>query len=159
MNKKEIENILWGLGVNTFNRFETFLEIAPQLHGENYWYGLKISYTGSDNLLQYKDAIKSSFESNEPNRNSLMSSKELKYINRLPEGITIYRGMTENELIGGQFGVSWTLKKKVAAFFAETYSRNYSTYHLKKVVHKITIKKNKIIAFFNVRQEFEIIYI
>lgn len=158
MSNKEIEKIIWGINADSFNRFEIFLEIEPKLKGKNYWYGLRISYDSSDNLFCYKDAIKSLFKSNEPNRNSLMDNKELKYLNELPQEITIYRGMTEQELISEQFGISWTLKKKVAIFFAETYNRNYAVNHLKKVVHKITINKSKVIAFFNGRKEFEIIY-
>ncbi|RMZ50070.1 hypothetical protein EB822_10355 [Flavobacteriaceae bacterium PRS1] len=88
-----------------------------------------------------------------------MSKKELKYLKELPPVITIYRGMTEEELLSGQFGISWSLKKNVAIFFAETYSRNSSTHKLKKVIHKITINKSKVIAYFNGRKEFEIIYI
>ena len=88
-----------------------------------------------------------------------MNNDELNYLENLPQEITIYRGMTLYELNSGNFGVSWSLKEKVARFFAMTYSRNLATNHLKKCIHKITIPKKDVIAFFNGREEFEIIYI
>lgn len=159
MNKEEINNALYGIGVNSFNRFQAFLNISSQLKGENYWYALRNGYESSDNLYRFSEIIKDNFLKKEPNRDSIMKSEEITYFNNLPEQITIYRGMTENELIQESFGCSWTLKKDVADFFANTYNRNMDTNHLKKVVHEITINKNEAIAFFNSREEFEIIYI
>ncbi len=88
-----------------------------------------------------------------------MDSRERNYLKKLPEQIKIYRGMTEQELEGKSFGVSWTLKKEVADFFAFDYWRNTATAHLKKTVHEITINKSDVIAFLNDRREYEIIYI
>jgi hypothetical protein len=120
---------------------------------------LRDAYELSDNLFQYKVDVKLAFARNELKKEYLMSLSERRFLENLPEQITIYRGMTENELKQKTFGCSWTLKKEVAEFFATTYERNYATNHLKKVVHEITIDKSEVIAFFNVRKEFEIIYI
>jgi hypothetical protein len=91
-------------------------------------------------------------------REYLMSLSERRFLEKLPEKITIYRGMTENELNQKSFGCSWTLKKEVAEFFVNNYQRNYATRHLKKVVHELNINKSEVIAFFNERKEFEIIF-
>ena len=56
-------------------------------------------------------------------------------------------------------GVSWTLRYETAEYFAETYIRNFATNHLTKVVHELVVNKSEVIAFFNERNEFEIIYI
>jgi hypothetical protein len=159
MNKEEIKKNIFGFGVNSFNRFPTFLKINSQLKGENYWYALRNSYVNSDNLYSFSKMIKKCFLKNEPQIESLMLPEEMEYFNNLPNQITIYRGMTEDELNQKAFGCSWTLKKEVAEYFAYTYSRNFDTRNINKVVHELTINKNEVIAFFNEREEFEIIYI
>jgi hypothetical protein len=159
MNKKQIDSILFGIGCDSYNRFETFLRIVPQLKGKYYWYALRNAYDVSDNLYHIKGLVKAAFCKNEPERQSLMSKKERDYLKVLPEQITIYRGMTEVEYKSGHFGISWTLKKEVADFFVHTYLRNHATNHIKKTVHELVINKSDAIAFFNGRKEFEIIYL
>lgn len=159
MNKKQIDSILFGIICNSYNRFYVFLKMVPRLKGKYYWYALRNAYDSSDNLYHIKEIVKGSFAKDEPERQSLMSKEEREYLTGLPEHITIYRGMTEVEYKSGDFGISWTLKKEVAEFFMHTYLRNHSTNHLKKVVHELVINKSDVIAFFNERQEFEIIYI
>jgi hypothetical protein len=158
MNENLINEILFGVGVGSFNRFQTFIKLMPELNGKSYWYALRNSYDMSDNLFEYSGIVKGCFLKSEPQREYLMLPDEMEYLKTLPEQITIYRGMTENELKQKSFGCSWTLKKEVAEFFANTYQRNFATSHLKKVVHEITIDKSEVIAFFNNRNEFEIIY-
>jgi hypothetical protein len=159
MIESEIDNIIFGVGVNSFNRFQTFVKLIPKLKGKGYWYALRNSYDMSDNLFEYSEIVKACFLKDEPQMEYLMLPEEIEYLKTLPEQITIYRGMTENELKQKSFGCSWTLKKEVAEFFANTYKRNFVTKHFKKVVHELTINKSEVIAFFNSRNEFEIIYI
>ncbi len=146
---------------NSYDRFAGFLELywKYNLKGEMYWYALKEAYSLCDNLYGFKDYIKQTFSSEEPYREKLMSKKEQKYLSTLPEDLTIYRGMTVQEFESGDFGVSWTLRKDVAEFFAYKYDRNHSTAHLPKLVHELQIKKSDIIAYFGERKEFEVIYI
>ena len=156
---KQIDRILFGIGINSWNRFQTFLDLVPIIRGKTYWYALRTAYESSDNLYLLRDDVKASFLRNEPEREFLMTPKEIEFLKKLPERISIYRGMTEAELKHNSFGCSWTLKKEVAEFFAFTNSRNLATSNLKKTVHELTIDKNEVIAFFNGRKEFEIIYI
>jgi hypothetical protein len=159
MTKKQIDSILFGIEVNSWNRFKTFTTYIPILKGKNYWYALRNSYEMSDNLYELSGLVKASFLKDEPFREYLMNTKERNYLKGLPETMKIFRGMTEKELKSKSFGISWTLKKEVAEFFINEYQRNYSTNNLKKVVHEIIINKNQILAFLNDRKEFEIIYI
>ena len=156
MNEKELDAIFWGVGVDTFNRFQTFLKLAPKLKGRSYWYALGLSYPGSDNLFAHAKSAKAAFLKDEPERKFLMDDEERNFLQELPEQVTIYRGMTEVEFRRKSFGVSWTLDRRVAEFFAFSYGRNHSTNHLKKTVCKITIHKNEVIAFLNGRKESEI---
>lgn len=136
-----------------------FLLIKKKLRGELYWYALRNAYDSTDNLFRHKYEVRKAFNRRELGRSKLMSEEEIEYLDTLPETLTIYRGMTEEELKSGVHGVSWTLKKETAEFFREKYGRNYATNHLKKVVHVLIIKKSKVIAFINGRNEFEIIYL
>jgi hypothetical protein len=149
-----IEGVAMGV-----TKFQVFLAIKPLLKDKLYWFALGDAYTSSDNLYCYKADVKQAFTCDEVERDYLMNKSERQYLKNLPEQITIYRGMTENELKQKSFGCSWTLKKEVADYFANTYQRNFATKHLKKVVHSMTINKSEVIAFFNGRDEFEIIYI
>ena len=144
---------------SSFDRFQTFLKIKDQLNDKDYWRTLADAYTGSDNLYHLKEEIKEAFLEDRSEREYLMNKKELKIYNSLPENITIYRGMTTEELESGDFGVSWTLSKECADYFAYTYGRNYATEGIPKLVHQLEVKKVEILAYFNDRNEQEVIYI
>jgi hypothetical protein len=170
MTKKDIDNLLvMGNSHFQFNdnmnkpngvsRFQIFLSIKPLLKGSKYWYALRHTYIHSDDLYNYRFDIREAFSCEEPNRDKIMYARERKYLEKLPQKITIYRGMTLEEKESGCFGISWTLKKKTAEFFANRYWRNFATKGKKKVVHSITIDKNEVIAYFAVRSEYEIIYL
>jgi hypothetical protein len=158
-SKEDVDNIIYGVGIDNLNRFDVFYKHRPKFKGKFYWYALRVAWETTDNLYKYSDVIKYFFNNSEPHRDSIMTDEEKKYLDNLPERIKIYRGMTEVELMKKEFGCSWTLKKEVALFFANDNRRNYDTNHLKKVVHSLTINKKDVIAFLNGRQEYEIIYI
>jgi hypothetical protein len=155
--KEKIDGIL--IRCNSYERFPKFLTMSKELKGELYWYTLRKCYFSSDNLYQYRKEIKESFSCDEPDRNKLMSKRELNYLQSLPEEITIYRGMTIKEFESGEFGVSWTLKREKGEFFMKTYGRNFDTNHISKMVHELTINKDDIISYYGERKEFEVIYI
>ena len=144
---------------SSFDRFQTFLKIKDELNDIDYWRILADAYTASDNLYYLKEEIKEAFLEDRSEREYLMNKKELKVYNSLPEIITIYRGMTTEELESGDFGVSWTLSRERADYFAFTYGRNFSTEGIPKVVHQLEVKKVEILAYFNERNEQEVIYI
>ena len=114
----------WPVGVT---KFQVFLAIRPLLSDKDYWFALREAYDMSDDLYQYREDVKFAFNADCNDKGYLMVDKELAYLRKLPEEIKIYRAMTVDELESGDFGVSWTLDKSVAAFFAEKYQRNYST--------------------------------
>lgn len=159
LNKEKVNRIIFGIGVNSYNRFITFMANLKGLTDAEYWYGLGLAYTSSDNLSQWRHLGKSAFSSKRPKREHLMNGEERKKFAALPERLRIYRGMTEEEYKSGVFGISWTLSEKVAKFFAEKYLRNHATNRLPKTVHSIQVNKSDAIAFFNGREEDEIIYI
>jgi hypothetical protein len=168
ITKKEIQDLLiYGsshlipieglpLGVTIF---QIFLSIKPILKGKLYWETLREAYTISDNLFIYRHDLKVAFMSEEENRDSLMSKKEIKILNNLPDKVKIYRGVTTDEIENNDFGLSWSLNREVAEFFAFKYRRNYDTSSSLKTVIELEVDKNEIIAYFHDREEAEIIYL
>lgn len=139
--------------------FQIFLSIKPILKGKLYWETLREAYTMSDNLFIYRNDLRLAYMSEEENRDSLMSKKERMVLNNLPDKVKIYRGVTTEEIDSKRFGLSWSLKKEVAEFFAFKYRRNYDTFSSLKKVIEIEVDKNEIIAYFHDREEEEIIYL
>jgi len=133
MDYEEASNLL--IMCSSYDRFETFLKIKDQLNDKDYRRTLADAYTGSDNLYALKEEVKEAFLEDRSNREFLMTKKELKIYNSLPENLTIYRGMTVEELESGDLNISWTLLKECAEFFAYKYGRNFSTEGIPKVVH------------------------
>jgi len=144
---------------NSFERFHVFYQIRNSLSDKLYWETLGYVYSLSDNLYDQRKKVRRCFRERRPHKSYLMSKLERDYLNTLPETLTIYRGMTCKEYKSKEFGISWTLKKEKAEFFAFTYWRNFSTNHLKKMVHSIDIKKSQVEAYFGGRNESEIIYL
>ncbi len=159
-DKNKALQFVYGIGIDSFNRFDSFIINSYNLTDKEYWYGLKEAYTGCDNLYKHKDEVIKAFTNpHRKHKHYLMNNYERSYLKKLPEKITIYRGMTIEEYKSGNFGISWTLDKSIADFYANKYLRNYTTNHLPKIVLTIQIEKSKILAYFSCRKEKEIIYI
>jgi hypothetical protein len=158
MNKEQMEYHLFRW-FNSTTRLNGFLEFASELTPSLYWYGLALAYTCSDNLCTLREESKRCFSSDLPNRECLMNEDELLVFRSLPEMVTIYRGMTEEEKESGDYSISWTLKKEVAKFFATKYNRNYSERGKKKTIVKLRVPKTNLVAYFNDRKEEEVIYL
>jgi len=124
-----------------------------------YWSELRDAYVMSSNTRNFQKEIRELFTANRTHSICIMAEKEIALLENLASKITIYRGMTEEENISGEYGISWTLDKKVAEKFATSYAHNYDTVGLPKIVKELTIDKKNIIAYFIDRKEDEIIYI
>jgi len=118
---------------------------------------LSLNLVGISN--KYKDQVKKLFSSTLPGREKLMTLKEQEYFKALPDTLTIYRTMTINESLSKDYGISWTLDKKVAEYFRVIYNRNKATRNEPKTIIELQIKKIEAIAFFAGRKETEIIYL
>jgi hypothetical protein len=168
ITKKEIQDLLLfgsshlvpvdGLPVGV-TIFQVFLSLKPILKGKLYWETLREAYTMSDNLFIYRFDLRAAFMSEEENRDSLMLKKEKMIFNNLPDKVKIYRGVTTDEIESNNFGLSWSLRREVAEFFAFKYCRNYDTVSSLKTVIELEVDKNEIIAYFQDRKEEEIIYL
>jgi len=135
---------------------KVFIEHAEKFDHKNYWINLKDAYT----IQNYKKIpfkiLKSLFSANRPQREFLMSKDENKFLKKMPKSIKIYRGGTVTEEKTKKYGISWTLNKTIAKNFANVKEiRNKK----RMIVIEKTIDKSQVIAYFNDRQEEEIIYL
>lgn len=96
------------------------------------------------------DAPKTKFLSwfQEADKSYLMSKREQKKFNALPEKVTIYRGVNNP---GYKYGFSWTLDKRIAYWFANRYENKES------YVYECTVDKKDLVCYFEIRNEEEVI--
>lgn len=154
--KRAIDRLL--ILADDITRFSLFSNLALLLSHKGYWHALRNAYTNSDWLDQIPIEWKRLFfSSSRPDREFMMNEEERKYHSSLPRQFRIYRGMSIQERDSGDFGISWSLDEKSANFFANGYLRHTVKYE--KIVHSIEVIREDIIAYFNERQEEEVIYI
>ena len=80
----------------------------------------------------------------------LMDADELKKFNKLPDKIKIYRGLTSYNKNNVR-ALSWTTKKSVAEWFANRFQQGDG------IVYSATIDKKYVFAYFDGRNEDEVI--
>lgn len=132
-----------------------FSKYQDTFSDEGYWRNLAETYIMQDFMELPYTFYREIFSSTRKNKVKLMNDAERKFLNQLPNTITIYRGGAEKEIETG-FGVSWTLNKTIAEQFVERKKHSCNDV---MVVHKLTIPKAKVVAYFNSRKEEEIIFI
>lgn len=84
------------------------------------------------------------------NPSLMMNSDEINHLKTLPDIIKIYRGYRN----GKRKGLSWTLSKEVAEFYAYNWNRREPA---PGTVVSIKVPKNKIFAYLNEMKEEEVI--
>lgn len=86
----------------------------------------------------------------EADKTILMDEDEYKIYITLPDNFEIYRGVAVGR---NPKGISWTNDFKMAEWFAHRYDRTDK----KGYIEKLTIKKEDVLAYFNSRNEKEIV--
>lgn len=81
------------------------------------------------------------------NQKYLMGQENYEVYENLPDTFVVYRGLQEN---AQEDGLSWTLSKDVAEWFASRFENDGEI--IEKVIHK-----SEVIAYFNDRDEEEIV--
>jgi hypothetical protein len=129
-------------------RLDAFTLIQSKLSDTQYWSLLSDIWTDTENQWQGLNKWKQLLSSNRPSRHYLMNKEEFNLLQSLPDEVTIYRGcqagINEN-------GLSWTLNKKKAEFFANRFGKE-------GIILERKIPKSNIIAFLNGRGESEVIW-
>lgn len=111
---------------------------------------LKMAWSNAENIVNDPNIslpeIIRLFENS--NREYLMSEEENNTFNQLPEYIKIYRGVKQK--YRNNKGMSWTLDRKKAEWFANRFDNN-------GYLISGTINKKDVLGYFNCRNENEII--
>jgi len=128
-------------------RLQAFISIAKDLPDTKYWSLLSSIWTDTENQWQNLEQWKELLSSNRPERHYLMDESEVQLLNSLPELVTIYRGCIKGL---NEDGLSWTLNKSKAEFFANRFSKE-------GIVLEREIPKSDIIAVLTGRGESEVI--
>jgi hypothetical protein len=128
-------------------RLQAFVSIAKDLPDTKYWSLLSGIWTDTENQWQNLEQWKELLSSNRPERHYLMDESEVQLLNSLPELVTIYRGCVKGL---NEKGLSWTLDKTKAEFFANRFSKE-------GIILEREIPKSDIIAVLTGRGESEVI--
>jgi hypothetical protein len=128
-------------------RLQAFMQIAHNLSDKKYWSILSDIWTDTENQWQNLGAWKRLLSSQRYHRHSLMDDTEIQLLNSLPELVTIYRGCVKGQ---NEDGLSWTLDKAKAEFFANRFSKE-------GIILEREIPKSEIIAVFTGRGESEVV--
>ena len=141
------------------NYFRYVIKMGKEIDPKIYWEYLGEAYVGSDGNHKGMPIIKQMFLKDLPFREHLMTPEEREYLAALPEEITIYRGCSVLESEGKYHGISWSLNEAKAKFFAFEEIRNRYRKNQRNTVIQKTVSKSDVVAYFNRREEEEIIYI
>ena len=128
-------------------RLQAFIQIAPQLSDTKYWSILSGIWTDTENQWQNLEHWKELLSANRSSRHYLMDESEVQLLNSLPEFVKIYRGCVKGL---NEDGLSWTLDKAKAEFFANRFSKE-------GIILEREIPKSEIIAVLLGRGESEVI--
>ncbi|MBA4137013.1 MAG: hypothetical protein C0518_06835 [Opitutus sp.] len=141
-------------------RLDAFLGILPRLSARRYWTLLRDVWISAEVTLPQKQAWLDLLQAAQPEREAFMICSERRFLKRLPEVLTIYRGCGH---VDGVFGLSWTLSYERAKFFA-AYSCGPRRRILCPgqagqwpVLAKATCSKADVIAYLAHRKEKEIV--
>ncbi|MFC5193634.1 hypothetical protein ACFPIK_17810 [Algoriphagus aquatilis] len=129
-----------------------------KLIGCDYWKWIGELYMTTSNNNAVLQILKLIFSAEEKDKKCLMIEEEIQFLDSLPEEIEIHRGMTVKESKNKNYGMSWSLNKKIAEFFAYEYMETIAAGKPMTVV-TMKIPKSEVIAYFNRRNEEEILWV
>lgn len=129
-------------------RLEAFKKVASLMTDAEYWACLAKTYTDLEGLHSVKRSILKLLRSQRPCRDRLMDDAERAALAQLPDVVTIYRGYDHRN---GAKGISWTLSKDKADWFANRWGGRGA------VVATGQVNKADILAHFIGRQEAEVV--
>jgi hypothetical protein len=128
-------------------RVEAFIKIADKLSDTDYWKLLSDVWIDTENQYAYLKEWKRLLTSKRSNCHYMMTEEEDNLLRSLADEVTIYRGCQKGI---NEKGLSWTLDKSIAEFFANRLGK-------KGIVLEKKISKSNIIAVFTGRGESEVI--
>lgn len=129
-------------------RVEAFIKIADKLSDTDYWRLLSDVWIDTENQYAYLKEWKKLLASKRSSRHYMMTEEEDNTLRALPELVNIYRGCQKGI---NQDGLSWSLDKSKAKFFANRFGK-------KGIILERKVSKNDIVAVLTGRGESEVIW-
>lgn len=167
LNYNQAQQIIYDHNVNRKIRFELFITLYNATLNKNPLIAFKVfkeAYCMTDNI--YSQIQKSDFKfdiklflkdirNKGVNLQKQMNNEERTYYDKLPKSFTIYRGLSYKEYKSKDYGISWTLDKKIAERYI-FYDKNKS--EKGGLVSKNIFKKD-ILTIFNDGANMEVIHL
>jgi len=145
LKKKDYSRYIWLH--ERYYEVRAFNTIAPRLDDKTYWKLLAPVWLCSENGYQYRKLWHKLFSSDRGSREYLMEPEERDFLKSLPSRFTIYRGAVDDK------GISWTLSEEKAEWFHARFP------HVETKVFSRKILQENAVAYFDGRNEQEIIYL
>lgn len=130
-------------------RLHAFEEIQQYLTDREYWSLLGSIWIDTENAWANLEQWREFFSSERGEREWLMDWDEQMAYAGLPEMVTVYRGYQPGL---NEDGISWTIKREVAEKFATRLGK-------KGKVLEMRVKRERIVAVFTGRHEYEVVII
>lgn len=150
VNDGDLSRIIW-LYERPY-RLHAFVRHMDAMDDETYWSLLRDVWVDTEFPWRNMSTWKNLFAAKRPYRRSfLMMPDEFNALSNMPKRVRVYRGCElEHEADG--CGISWTVRKDVAEFFARRFDRGGS-------VITAEVDRGDIVAYFDNRNEDEVILI
>jgi hypothetical protein len=146
LEKKNYKEFVW-LFERPY-RVEAFIKIADKLSDTDYWKLLSDIWIDTENQYAYLKEWKKLLGSKRSSRHYLMDEDEDNLLRSLSNEVTIYRGCQKGL---NESGLSWTLDKSKAQFFANRFGK-------KGIILERKIPRSDIVAVLLGRGESEVIW-
>jgi hypothetical protein len=118
--------------------------------GDAIWQRIASVWMDSENIHQNLESWMKLWTSNYPNRRAAMDPKEQKAFDKLPDMVDVYRGVRHDVAAKG---LSWTLDRSRAIWFAHRFIHGDCTPHLVTAM----VPKKCVLAHFLRKNEDEIV--
>ncbi|WP_051324920.1 hypothetical protein [Candidatus Solirubrobacter pratensis] len=135
------------------------LDAPDDLDHMTYWQSLSHAWVDSDRQPLKAEHWRSLFKADRPGRENLMTAEEQAKLASLPDRVTVYRGFSgctpDYRILNGVSGLSWTLDRQCADWFARRFARCGRTIAATVTVGKV--RRERAVALFDARGEDEVL--
>ena len=131
-------------------RLQALLTISHRLANREYWQLLLDVWIDSEAPNINHDLFVELFSSDRSGRDALMREDQRQALKKLPKVLTVYRGIRAVEPCSREDGLSFTLERDTAVFFARRYG------HSGRVL-TATVHKRHVLAYVTDRNEAELV--
>jgi hypothetical protein len=129
------------------HRVDAFCKYRNFFSSKEYWSILGAIWTDTENAWQSYNIWLMLWSRNIPDSFECMDEEEKEIFLNLPDYVQAWRGC----MFRNRHGMSWTLNLEKARFFANRYGND------KPLIYEAVIPKSSILAYFNGRNESEIV--